>query len=153
VITLSTRLSGASPRQCPRCPGWPPGLRALFFLLLPRSRCSPASPSDEGGFDEVTEFCSRIASFRSRSEICFSASAICFSASRRRCSLPRNSSRNRSISRLRRSFSRSSFRHSGASGFTGGDERCRRFEALKHLHCQVLPQRSRSNSNISDVFR
>src|SRR4051794_30984237 len=145
-MTLSTLLAGASPRQCPQWPGWPPGLRRLFFLLLPRRRCSPAKPSEEGGLEEVTEFCSRSANFRS-------SSAICFWASRRPCSFSSSSSRNLSLSRFRRSFSRSSFRHSCAGGLAGVDERCRRIEALKHLHCQVWDQRSRSNPNIPDNFR
>ncbi len=59
-------------------------------------------PSEEGGFDDVTEFCSRKASLRSRSAICFSASSSFLSRSIRSC-------RNLSLSRLRRSISRSGF--------------------------------------------
>lgn len=44
-----------------------------FFSRSLSGGCSPAKPS-EGGFDEVTEFRCRKASFRSRSAICFSAS-------------------------------------------------------------------------------
>jgi hypothetical protein len=109
-LNSSTRLNGASPRQCPSCPGCPPGLRRLFLRRLPRSRCSPAIPSEEGGLDDVVEFCCRSASLRSRSAICFSASAIFLSRSI-------SSSRSLSISRIKRSFSRSR-----CSGLTG---RCR----------------------------
>jgi hypothetical protein len=63
-----------------RWPGWPPAFRRLF-LRRPRERGSPASPSDEGGLEEFVEFCSRRASWRSKSAICFSASATCFPAS------------------------------------------------------------------------
>jgi hypothetical protein len=82
----------------------------------------------DGGFDEVTEFCSRKASFRSRSAICFSASE------------------------LRRSFSRSSGRCSVCNGFAPSDERCLLLAALKHIHCQVFQQRSRSNVKDSSRF-
>ena len=38
-------------------------LTPTLSFFMPRGRCSPASPSEEGGFDEVTEFCSRTANF------------------------------------------------------------------------------------------
>jgi hypothetical protein len=60
-------------RQWPGWPGWPPGLRRLF-LRRPRSRWRPAKPSDDGGFEDVVEFCWRSASCRSKSAICFLAS-------------------------------------------------------------------------------
>ena len=44
---------------------------AALLSFAASCRCSPASPSDEGGLDEVTEFCSRRPSCRSRSAICF----------------------------------------------------------------------------------
>ena len=143
---------GASPRQCPRWPGCHPAYAGSCFSCCRAAVARPASPSEDGGFEEVTEFCRRSPSFRSRSATCFSASAICFSASRSRCSFSRSCSRSISLSRLRRSFSRSSFRHSGVGGFAGDGERCRRFEALKHLHCQVLHQRSRPELNIFGDF-
>jgi hypothetical protein len=40
----------------PRMPRCPPGLRRLF-CRRPRSRCLPASPSDDGGLEVVVEFC------------------------------------------------------------------------------------------------
>ena len=119
---------------------------------MPRGRCSPASPSEEGGFDEVTEFCSRTANFRSRSAICFSASKICFSASSSFLSRSISSCRNLSFSRLNRSTSRSSFSGSDRSGFTRCDERCLRFDALKHLHCQVFQQSTRPKVKILRGF-
>jgi hypothetical protein len=35
------------------------GLAPAFFRRLPRGRCSPAIPSEDGGLDEVGEFCCR----------------------------------------------------------------------------------------------
>jgi len=92
-------------------------LTETLTLFLPLGRCSPARPSDDGGFDDVTEFCSRKANFRSKSAICFSASAKCFSASDSFLSRWISSCRRLSFSRLRRSFSRSSGRCSDCSGF------------------------------------
>jgi hypothetical protein len=56
--------------------------------LRPRTLCSPAKPSDEGGLEDLVEFFFRPANsrcrsaiFRSASPIFRSASAICFSRS------------------------------------------------------------------------
>src|ERR1039457_6458662 len=81
------------------CPGWPPGLRPLFFLGELRRRCAPARPSEEGGLEELVEFFLRVASCRSRSAICFWASVICFSASAICRSRSTTCSRSFSISR------------------------------------------------------
>src|ERR1019366_8877259 len=107
------------------------------FFFRPRSRCDPANPSDDGGLEEVVEFCCRRPSLRSRSAICFSASLSCrfFSIS---------SSRNLSLSRLSRSISRSTFRWFSAGGIDGR-WRC---EAPKHLHCQVFQAKARSKLQI-----
>ena len=105
--TLSTRSPGTNGRFRPSCPSCPPGLRLLFFLL-PRCRGEPDNPSEEGGLDDVVEFCNRIASCRSRSAIFFSASAICFSASANCRSRSANCSRNLSNSRSSRSLRRRS---------------------------------------------
>src|ERR1019366_8580243 len=107
------------------------------FFFRPRSRCDPANPSDDGGLEEVVEFCCRRPSLRSRSAICFSASLSCrfFSIS---------SSRNLSLSRLSRSISRSTFRWFSAGGIDGR-WRC---EAPKHLHCQVFHTKARPKSQI-----
>src|ERR1019366_5836039 len=105
---------GTNGRGCPGCPGWAPGLR-LLLCLRPRGLCSPASPSEEGGLEELVEFFFRPASCRSRSAICFSASAICFSRSAICCSrsaicCSRSATlrRSPSFSRSSRSFSRCS---------------------------------------------
>src|SRR5437660_6546324 len=45
-----------SGRVWPGCPGCPPGFRRLF-VRRPRARWRPASPSEDGGFDVVVEFC------------------------------------------------------------------------------------------------
>ena len=55
--------------SCPMCPGWPPGLRPLFFRGEQRRRCLPSNPSEEGGLEEVVEFRLRTASWRSKSAI------------------------------------------------------------------------------------
>ena len=90
--------------------------------------------------DEVVEFCRRNASFRSSSAICFSASAIFLSRSISSC-------RSLSISRLKRSFSRSS-----CSDFTGCSRRGWRCDALKHIHFQVFQLISRSKPKILKDF-
>jgi hypothetical protein len=105
--TVSTRSTGTNGRFRPSCPSCPPGLRLLLFFL-PRCRGEPANPSDDGGLDDVVEFCNRIASCRSRSAIFFSASTICFSASANCRSRSANCSRNLSNSRSSRSFRRRS---------------------------------------------
>ena len=101
--TVWTRSSGTSGRRCPRCPGWPPRRRRLF-VRRPRSRCRPARPSDEGGFDVVVEFCCRNASCRSKSAIRFLASVTCRSASFSCRSRSASSRRSRSFSRSNRSW-------------------------------------------------
>ena len=46
----------------------PPVFLPLFFLWLThRRRCFPASPSNDGGFEDAVGFCRRRHSFRSRS--------------------------------------------------------------------------------------
>ena len=108
-------------------------MRRLFFPRLPLGRCSPANPSEDGGFEDVVEFCSRNASFRSSSKIFLSRSI--------------SSCRSLSTSRLRRSFSRSS-----CSGFNGSSSRGWRCDALKHIHCQVFQAISRSKPKILKDF-
>ncbi len=108
-------------------------LAPAFFLRLPLGRCSPANPSEEGGFEDVVEFCRRNASFRSSSKIFLSRSI--------------SSCRSLSTSRLRRSFSRSS-----CFGFTGSSWRGWRCVALKHIHCQVFQAISRSKPKILKDF-
>jgi hypothetical protein len=103
-----------------------PGLRRLFSPRLPLGRCSPANPSEDGGFEDLVEFCSRNASFRSSSKIFLSRST--------------SSCRSLSTSRLRRSSSRSS-----CSGFNGSSSRGWRYGAPKHIHCQVFQAISRSS--------
>ena len=51
-------ISGDRGCVWPGWPGCPPGLRRLL-LRRPRSRGRPASPSEDGGFDVVVEFCCR----------------------------------------------------------------------------------------------
>src|SRR6516164_9025765 len=98
---ISSTLSlGTKGRCAPRCPGCPPGLRRLF-LCRPRWRGAPANPSEEGGLEELLEFCFRNASCRSRSTICFSFSPSCFCCSRTCLSSSATRSRRRSSSRSR----------------------------------------------------
>ena len=78
--TWLTLSAGTKDRCAPWWPGCPPGLRRLF-LRRARRRCSPANPSEDGGLEELVEFCLRSANCRSKSAICFSFSPICFSFS------------------------------------------------------------------------
>jgi hypothetical protein len=62
-VLLIVSFSRALPYPAGRngWPGRPPAVRRLF-RRSPRSRCRPARPSEDGGFDVMVEFC------------CFSAS-------------------------------------------------------------------------------
>lgn len=105
---------GTSGRWCPGWPGCPPGRRRLL-PRRPRSRCRPARPSEDGGFDVIIEFCCRNASWRSRS-------ATRFASSSKRRSRSATASRSRSFSCCSRSTPRASpdgrLRRCIDSGFT-----------------------------------
>jgi len=94
-----TRSAATSSRQRPRWPGWPPGFRRPFFLLLPRCRCSPPVHLRKVAWMRCRVFAAA-AQLTLQSAICFSprrsvlasaivsrfrdllfGSAICFSAS------------------------------------------------------------------------
>ena len=60
-------------------------LAPALLPSLPLGRCSPANPSEDGGFDEVVEFCSRNASLRSSCSSRTPDSALCVVVSRKLC--------------------------------------------------------------------
>jgi hypothetical protein len=138
------------------------GGQQINHLIDTVHRCQSAPASGMAGLTTrlataLLSFTAAIALFsrqyvrRSRSAICFSPSEICRSASASFLSRSINSCRKRSFSRLRRSFSRSSCPRS-LCGVGAEDERCWRFETLKHPHCQVFQQRSRSKVNFLQGF-